>query len=68
MRRIEKRQWPVGVIQMCWIAPGPAISASVNICFGAIFTDGETFQPWPRSRAALAPVPSVALPPCPLRR
>src|SRR5256886_6729032 len=27
---------------------------------------GETFQPWPSSRAAAAPVPSVALPPCPL--
>ena len=51
---------------MCWIAPGPAISASVKTCFGAIFTEGETFQPCPRSRAALAPVPVVARPPCPL--
>src|ERR671937_452101 len=28
--------------------------------------EGETFQPRPSSRAATAPVPSVALPPCPL--
>jgi hypothetical protein len=28
-------------------------------------TDGETFQPWPSSRAAFLPVPSVAMPPLP---
>ena len=56
---------PVGVIQMCWIAPGPLMSASVNTCFGSMRTDGEIFQPRPRSRAACAPVPSVAMPPRP---
>src|SRR6187402_1104512 len=63
---MANRQLPVGVIQMCWMAPGPVISPSVKTCLGPIFTDGETFQPRPRSRAALAPVPSVALPPSPL--
>src|SRR3954463_11612990 len=48
------------------MAPGPVISARVKTCFAAILTDGETFQPRPRSRAAPAPVPSVALPPSPL--
>src|SRR3972149_6444411 len=28
--------------------------------------DGDTFQPRPISRAAYCPVPSVAMPPCPL--
>jgi hypothetical protein len=27
--------------------------------------EGDTFQPWPRPRAQLAPVPSVAMPPFP---
>src|SRR5689334_22139812 len=48
------------------MAPGPAISPSVKVCLAAILTDGEIFQPWPSSRAALAPVPWVALPPSPL--
>src|SRR3954471_19270564 len=48
------------------MAPGPVISARVKTCFAAILTEGETFQPRPRSRAAPAPVPSVALPPSPL--
>src|SRR5690348_9135527 len=51
---------------MCWIAPGPAISAIVKVCPALITTEGDTFQPLPRSRAALAPVPSVACPPAPL--
>ena len=38
----------------------------MNVCLGATFTDGEIFQPGPRSRAAAAPVPVVARPPCPL--
>ena len=50
---------------MCWIAPGPWMSASVNVSPALIRIDGETFQPWPRSRAAFAPVPSVAMPPLP---
>jgi len=32
---------------------------------GARVIDGDTFQPWPSSRAAGAPVPSVAMPPAP---
>src|SRR5512133_1212564 len=53
MRRIENLQLPVGVIQICWIAPGPSISAIVNVSPGLILTYGFTFQPCPRSRAAL---------------
>ena len=54
-----------GVIQICWIAPGPSISATVNVLLALIRTDGETFQVRPRSRAAPWPVPSVAMPPFP---
>ncbi len=43
--RIENRQLPVGVIQMCWMAPWPSISMSLNVCFGAMLTNGLTFQP-----------------------
>ena len=50
---------------MCWIAPGPWMSAKVAVLCGAITMEGEIFQPWPRSRAAFAPVPSVAIPPRP---
>jgi len=50
-----------GVIQVCWIAPGPAISASVKVDRALMRTEGETFQPWPSSRAAFLPVPSVAM-------
>ena len=65
MRRMEKRQLPVGVIQMCWMAPGPLMSARVKVLLALMCTDGETFQPCPSSRAALLPVPSVAIPPLP---
>src|SRR5262245_14068839 len=47
------------------MAPLPCTSASVNVVSGAMDTDGESFQPWPRSRAAFAPVPLVAMPPLP---
>ena len=30
-----------GVIQICWIAPGPVISASVNVDLALIGTDGD---------------------------
>ena len=56
---------PVGVIQMCWIAPGPSIWARVKVVPASIFTDGETFHFCPRSRAAFFPVPSTAMPPFP---
>jgi hypothetical protein len=59
------RQCPVGVIQICWIAPGPAIFATSNTCPGSIRTNGETFHPGPRSRALLAAGPSVDMPPFP---
>jgi hypothetical protein len=66
IRRIEHRQFPVGVIQMCWITPDPLISASVKVAPALIRMLGLTFQPWPRLRAAFLPVPSVAMPPLPL--
>src|SRR3982750_1786005 len=48
------------------MAPLPSISARVADAPGAILMLGETFHPCPRSRAASAPVPSVAMPPPPL--
>src|SRR6516165_7538810 len=36
MRRIEKRQLSVGVIQMCLMAPGPLTSASVTVFAGSM--------------------------------
>src|SRR5438552_818134 len=65
MRRIWLRHPPVGVSHMCWMAPEPAMSAITNVSPGPIRTNGETFHPSPRSRAAAAPVPSVAMPPRP---
>src|SRR4051794_26636809 len=47
MRTIEYRQLPVGVIQMCWIAPDPAISPSVNVVPAGTTMNGLTFQPCP---------------------
>ena len=40
-----KRQFPVGVIQICSIVPGPTISASSNVVPASIFIEGDTFQP-----------------------
>ena len=51
---------------MCLITPGPATSATVCVPPAVISTDGDTFQPGPRSLAAAAPVPVVAPPPAPL--
>ena len=66
MRRIRLRQRTLETThQICWIAPGPAMSASSRSSPGAISIEGETFQPWPRPRAQEAPVPSVAMPPLP---
>src|SRR5580704_1385862 len=60
------RQRPrASVIQICWIAPDPSMSASVNVSPGWMITNGETFQPWPRSRAICAAGPSVDMPPLP---
>src|ERR671936_2290140 len=67
-KRRTSRRHAVGctVIQMCWMAPGPSISASTAVLWPATLMEGETFQPRPNSRAATAPVPSMALPPFPL--
>src|ERR1041385_3059427 len=54
-----------GVSQICWIAPGPVISARVKVDLAGTRTYGETFQPWPRSRAALLAGPSVDMPALP---
>jgi len=59
------RQLPVGVIQICWMQPGPAISPSVKALWALMRTEGDTFQPRPRSPAARAPVPLVAMPAAP---
>ena len=44
MRKMLYRQLPVGVIQICWMAPCPWMSAITNVSPGAIRTDGEIFQ------------------------
>ena len=54
-----------GVIQICWIAPEPSISARVKVDLALTETEGETFQPRPSSRAAPSPVPLVAMPALP---
>jgi hypothetical protein len=61
------RLCPVGVSQICWIAPLPLISpASVNVCPGSIFTEGEILPPAPKVASERAsPVPDVAMPPLP---
>src|SRR5271156_3942670 len=63
--RIESLQSPVGVIQICCIAPALFISARVKVWPGPITTNGLTFQPRPRSRAATEAEPEVAIPPFP---
>src|SRR5580658_1696890 len=45
IRRIERRQLPVGVIQMCSISPAPLMSASVKVWPGSIRIDGLIFHP-----------------------
>src|SRR5215469_5191935 len=65
IRRMENRQLPVGVIQICWIDPCPEMSARVNVSPGLMITKGFTFHPRPRSRAASDATPSVAIPPLP---
>ena len=51
--------------QICWTAPGPVISARVKVDLAGTRTKGETFQPWPRSRAAPLAAPSVDMPALP---
>src|SRR6202000_2737679 len=62
---MAERQLPVGVIHICCMAPGPVISAMINVVFDFITTLGLTFQPWPSSLAASLPVPVMAMPPLP---
>src|ERR1700722_3497281 len=62
---MDQRQWPVGVIQICWIDPDPSISAIVKVCPALISTLGLPFHPPPNSREAPDPVPVVAFPPPP---
>src|SRR5579859_520157 len=45
--------------------PGPVISAIVNVDFAGTRTNGDTFQPCPRSRAAPRAGPSVDVPALP---
>src|SRR5579862_4486561 len=54
-----------GVSQICWMDPGPVISAIVKVDFAGTRTNGDTFQPWPRSRAAPRAGPSVDMPALP---
>ena len=53
------------VSHRCRITPAPSISARSARSPAPITRLGDTFQPKPRSRAALAPVPSVARAPAP---
>src|SRR5215470_18219104 len=67
MRSTSDRHWSGCVVsQICRITPGPSTSAIIAICPDGISMLGETFQPRPSSRAAAAPVPSLAIPPEPL--
>src|SRR3954465_6566279 len=47
------------------MAPGPSISARVNVDFAGTTTYGETFQPGPRSCAAFNAGPFVDMPALP---
>src|SRR5215472_5349229 len=51
-----------GVSQICWSAPGPVMSARVKVDFAGTLTNGDTFQPCPRSLAAPLAAPSVDMP------
>src|SRR5882672_9837552 len=65
MRMMLNRQWPVGVIQICWIAPGPSMLAITRSSPGSMGVHGETFHPWPRSRAQDFGSVGIAIPPAP---
>src|SRR4030095_6328659 len=64
---MEYLQLPVGVIQICCIATGPAVPGIVYVSLYLMVTNGFTFQPWPNSLAALCALPfsRVAIPPLP---
>src|ERR1700692_1424965 len=71
MRKIRFRQRTFETThQICWSAPGPSISHIRRFSPGAIWIEGETFQPrpvpsFPSPRAWIAPVPLSAIPPLP---
>src|SRR5271154_92487 len=65
IRKMEKGQVPVGVIQKWCTEPGQLISPRVSFFPGSITIKGFTFHPRPRSRAALEATPSAAVPPFP---
>src|SRR5713101_7505038 len=60
-----ERQSPVGVIQICAIAPEPAMSASTFTSPGSITMYGETFHPRPSLRAGLLAGSGIAIAPLP---
>src|SRR5271166_3378876 len=60
-----ERHGPVGVIQICAIAPAPEISASTFTSPGSMTTYGETFQPRPSFRAGLLALSGRAVAPLP---
>src|SRR5271170_1275200 len=60
-----ERHGPVGVIQICAIAPAPLISAITFASPGSITTYGETFHPRPSFRAGLFDLSGCAIAPLP---
>src|ERR1700687_3941710 len=60
-----ERQSPVGLIQICAIAPAPAMSASTFTSPGSITMYGETFHPRPSLRAGLLTGAGGAIAPWP---
>src|SRR5271163_4589706 len=62
---ILERHGPVGVIQICAIAPGPLMSASTLTSPGSITMYGETFHPRPSLRAGLFTGSGDAIAPLP---
>src|SRR5271166_298488 len=59
------RHGPVGVIQICEIAPAPAISARTFTSPGSMTTYGATFHPRPSLRAGLLVGSGSAIAPLP---
>ena len=52
-RSTNVRQWSEWVVSQMWvIVPGPSIVAIGKVVPAPMITDGDSFQPSPRSRAA----------------
>src|ERR1700691_5927685 len=60
-----ERHAPVGVIQICAIAPAPEISASTFTSPGSMTTYGATFHPRPSFLAGLLAGSGLAIAPLP---